>query len=415
MSNVTPLHPVVDHSEARMAFNNFFVGCVGTGDDRLLLDVVITDSLIKEFKPEGEQRRLVDNHKAFDVNFVFGNSRYRTFRVFAEHWNKVIKMVKDLTNYSGELEMPDDPRHWITTPKNKAHHYQQQVVMQDLGVDFHISTLDSPESTEYWQGVTDGDFTRMEDKFDSLSKTYTDAAKRVKANIETLITDTTIVRNHNLFFSHFIDFDKRHLAVSLTRLNYKVNPDNPSDFELDPKSLVADDFKDVIVSPLGVKCLERLETAFSNFNAFVDVNFSKDENQHPALTLMEDLLFKRMWSQIMPMAEQVYDMRADSMPEEVKAETEALLQHIKELSENPGLDLTSYKVWDYTDADNSTLVTDLGTNYLLNFRPEFVKLIINNLNVMRHPLCRPHAVMKLVTDKDEIKARPIGDVKTERF
>jgi len=419
MSNVITLKAAVDHQPAQLAFARFFDSCIGTHDDRSVLDVIITDSLIREFTYVGEKARVINHVKAYDVNFVFSNGKYRTFRVFQQHWSKVVALVKemstpglDVATLQTEIQ---DPRFWEIKPTNAANHYGQAFAMQDLGCDYPISVLYSPEAEEYWKGVTDGDFAELEARFDKLAGTYHDSAKRVKANIVTLINDTTIVRNHNLFFSHFIDFDKRQLAVSLSRLEYKVDPNNEEEFQLTPAPYKEGDLDDVITGELGRQCLKRLTTAFNSFNEYAEKYFPKNVEQHPALTLIEDLLFKRMWSQIMPMSEQVYDMRADSMVKELDTEVEALLQHIKTVSAQPGLDMSSLKVWDYTDDKNPTMVEDIGAGYMLQFRPEFVKLITNRLAVMRHPLCRPHAVMKLVTDPKEIAARPIGDVRTESF
>lgn len=416
MSNVTQLN------RAPIILQNFFLNCIGTHDGRQLVDVVITDSFIKEMIGDDKGRtRTIDRLPAYDINFVFDNQKYRTFRVPVKHWDKALKTMNrmaSITDGSFVFEKGEqDPREQILVPTMQTHFYKQAVVMQDLGLDWPVANLmNNAEWEASLEGITDGELAAIELRFDKLGKMLSESLHKVKANLNVIANDNTIVRDHNLYYSTFIDFEKRQLAVSLTRMGYKLTGNATDDFQLTPHALEVEHWDEIFTSENSQMALSRLSRLFANFNQYSLDNFQTSETNNPLRLFAIQHLFAKMWGQIMPMSEPVYSMSAEALQPQIDLVKEDILKKTLDSCANPGLDLNSWKVYDYTNADEPTMVLEIGVELYKTYRNEFVDLVYTQLLESRHTLLRPHTGSKtVITDPAEIAARPIGDVQMERF
>lgn len=414
MSNVSKL------DRAPIILQNFFNNCIGTGDERALMDVVITDSFIKEVQEDSKGRaQVVDYLPAYDINFVFNTQKYRTFRVAAKFWDKALKTMKRMAETPVDLFVLDkgeeNPMEQLLKSAIRGRYYRQAVVMQDLGVDFPVSVLfNNPVWEESLSGITDGDLAAIELRHGKLGSMLSEALKKVKANLNTIANDNTIIRDHNLYFSNFIDFNKRQLGVSLTRLGYKLTGDI-NDTQITPHKLEVANWSEIFTSEQAQQCLNRLNNVFANFNQYSMEYFQTEENEHPLRTYAVNHLFSRMWGQIMSMSEPVYFMDAEAMKHELESVAEEVLKEVLNSGVNPGLDLNSWKVWDYANPAEPKMVLDIGATMFTKYRNEFMDLLYSRLLTSGHTLIKPYGVKTVITDPAEIAARPIGDVRTETF
>lgn len=408
-----------------LIINDFFTLCIPQDENKVLMDIVVTPSFIKEYHNSNKQnqRRIVDALPAKDINIIYGNQKYRTYRVVAKEWDRVIKTMSILaTPYDPDKEVdlekvPTSPFELILeTPTQQTGaenptYYAQPTIMQDLGVDWPVSVL-TADNSAYWGDLTDGDFARLEDRFEVLAKLFRNCAQAVKANLNVLVNDATIVRNHNLHFSHFIDFENSELASSLTRMGYKVKPGDKEEYSITPIKLDPKDWQEVFTSETSRRVVERLSVVFTGLNDYISLHLKDDKLRHPALREMAHQMLNNIWSMIMPMSEPVYSMNEPALGKELDEAMEEVLSVAVSSTDNPGLDINSWKIYDYTDIENPTFVLDISNGPVLEqFRPEFMTLLYSKMLRSQHKLIKPYVTKTLITDPEEIKARPIGDVK----
>jgi len=418
MSNVTAFET------APAILQSFFLNCVGSHDGRNLVDVLITDSFIKELVPNqnpNQRPRTVDRHEARDINFIFDNGKFRTFRVMAKHWDKTLKLVKRMAHaVDGPYEFQkgeSDPREQLIFPAIQSHFFAQRVVMQDLGVDLPTSVLFNEDKfiTDL-EGVFDGDLTAIEKDFATLAKILNSALQRVRANISVIMNDMDVKRDHNLYYSNFIDFKQNHIYASLTKMSWRMTGNTIQDTQITPVKLEnLEAWNDIFSGVQSRTAIERLSKTFNEFNAFVDQKFNSDFGKPDLLESTIKGMFNGMWSQLMQMAEPIYTMDEKSLSTETDKAAEELLTEVGALEGKPGLDLNSWKAYDHTDADAPVFLKDFGIDLFAKYRNEFVDALYSNLLQSNHPLTKPYTVKSIITDPAEIAAVPIGSSRMERF
>lgn len=401
---------------------DFFNRCIGTGDQRQLVDVIITDSMIKQQQanPKKQALKTVDRIPAYDINYVMDDQKYHTYRVPAKLWEKTISLLKKMT-YANELgydfkEGEEDPRLQLfleNLPNNQF--YAQQCVMQDLGLDWPVSVLLEQMKLNGPETYTNGDIEALEDRFHKAGTMLADAFRLVKRNLQVLHVDTTIKRDHLLHFACFIDFENRKVYPSLNRFGWKLSGDKDADFGLVPAKLNPADWEEIFTSENARTALVRLNSAFNGFNTFVDQHFQIAEDDHDLRKFTIKRLFDGAWPNVMKTSDLVYSIELKDVKDEVDTANEELLKEVIEMPGKPGLDLTSWKVYDYTDNDQPTLIKDLSPSLHEKYRQEFVGLMYQVLLTSGHSLLRPFSTKRVITDPAELAEHKVGAVRTERF
>lgn len=417
--------------------HDFFNKCVGTGDNRMIVDVVVTDSMIKQVHVNSDrsQAKTVDRIEAKDVNYVFDDLTYRTFRIVAKNWDKTISVLKRLANpvddetiealmetdpakaqrliKQRDADTAEDPRNAVLVSPVKNHIYLQPVIMQDLGVDFHITTLDVT-GENFFGDLTDGDIIGLEEHFAKAGTMLSAAFNKVKSNLVILGNVGAIKRDHILHYSTFIDFDTHNVAVSLNRFDAKLTGSD-DDFGIKPTKLVIEDWFDVFADDHSRAVLHRLNTVFGAYNDYVNSKLSVKESDPEARKYLIEKLFKGAWAKVMKSSELVYTMEEQFLRPEIEEASEKLLAEVEALKGDVKLDLTSLKAFDWTNPEEPVFVKDFSEELHKAYRQEFVQLFTNSLLYSGHELLKPYGVKTVITDPADIAAVPLGAVRTEAF
>jgi len=402
--------------------HDFFMRCIGTGDERKLMDVIVTDSFIKQQVaiPQKQAMKTVDRLPSYDINYVMDDQNYHTYRVPAKHWESVISLLKRMAYAPDQLgyefkKGEEDPREQLfidKLPNNQF--YAQQTVMQDLGLDWPVSVLLAETKFSGSESFTNGDLEALETRFERAGQLLGEAFHLVKRNLMVLHHDKTIKRDHILHYANFIDFASRKVHPSLNRFSWKLTGED-TDFDLVPKALVVADWEDTFTSEQSRTALLRLNTAFNGFNTFVDQHFEIKEDDHELRAFTIKRLFDGAWPNVMKSSELVYSIEREAVEGEVASANEALLKEVIELSGVPGLDLNSWKAYDYTNADEPTLLKDFSPSLHEKYRQEFVGIMYQALLTSGHTLLRPFSTKRVITDPEEIAEHKVGEIRTERF
>lgn len=403
--------------------HDFFMRCIGTGDERKLMDVIVTDSVIKQQVaiPQKQALKTVDRIPSYDINYVMDNQKYHTYRVPAKHWEATIAILKRMAYAPDQLgyefkKGEEDPREKLfldNLPSNQF--YAQQTVMQDLGLDWPVSVLLAEIKFRGSETFTNGDLEALEERFHRAGELLGQGFHLVKRNLMVLAHDKTIKRDHILHYANFIDFANRKVYPSLNRFGWKLTGDKDVDFDLVPKALVTAEWEEIFTSDEARTALLRLNTAFNGFNTYVDQHFEIKEDDHELRAFTIKRLFDGAWPNVMKSSELVYSIDRDAVEPEVTIANEALLKEVIELAGVPGLDLNSWKAYDYTNADEPTLLKDFSPSLHDKYRQEFVGIMYQVLLTSGHPLLRPFATKRVITDPEEIAEHKVGEVRAERF
>lgn len=395
----------------------YFDKFIGTQNETGLVDVVVTDSMIKEMQVLANNKQQICGYlEAKDINFVLSNGKYRTYRVPAKQWDKTISTMKqmvadDFDLLTAQIDGFIKPEEAVLKPAINNRWYGQAVVMQYLGCEWPVSVLfASDEFVAQYEGITDGEMAGLELKFEKLGGQIADVLKRVKANLIVLSNDPDRPADHNLYYANFIDFDKKQIGVSLTKRGY-LKP--TEDEAIVPEQFNLDDWASA--STYSADALNRMAHIWKGVNQYIVDNFSVDADTHPVKRFMIERMFTSIWGQLMPMAEPVYTMRIDAFGKELDDAMESILQVVADSCNTPGLDLTSWKVYDYTNVDEPVYVTSVEDMIFDKYVNEFAMFLYQRLLNSRHPLVRPYSVKKVITDADDLAAHAIGSVRTERF
>jgi len=407
MSNVTSLNTPTT------VLHDFFVACIGTGDSRNLMDVIITDSLVKKLKanPDGRGAKTIDRVEAKDVNYVFDNGTYRTFRIVAKNWDKTISILKRFAAGTNK-ETDEDPRQELLLADINGQFYQQQVVMQDLGLDFPVSVLLAEENN--FPDLNDGDIAALELQFEKAGSLLSAAFKQTKSNLLILGNDKDVKRDHIMHYTTFIDFDKRTVAASLNKFDYKLDGDKEKDFNMTPKELDVEEFKDIFTSDMGRSALLRLSTIFTSYNNYVVDKFAKHKHSDSSNYII-DMLFKGVWGNVMKSSDLVYSLDKAALTTEIEEACEKVLTIVADLGPNVKMDLNSLKAYDWSDTTNPVFVKDISPELHEVYRQEFVGMIMSSLLYTQHDSLKPYGIKKVITDEADIAAIPVGSVRASTF
>lgn len=409
---------------------DFFNRCIGTGDERQLVDVIVTDSSIKQVQAGQRQtedgriepmQKTVDRIPAYDINYVMSNEKYHTYRIPASKWEKVISLLKKMAYVQDQLgyefaKGEEDPREQLfleKLPNNQF--YAQQMVMQDLGLDWPVSVLLAEMQFKGSETFTNGDIEALETRFHKAGQMLNDAFHLVKRNLMVLHADKEIKRDHLLHYSNFIDFENHKVYASLSRFGWKLSGDNDADFGIVPAKLDPKDWEATFTSEASRTALMRLDTVFNGFNTYIDQHFQMSDADHELRTFTIKRLFAGAWNRVMKSSEMVYGMDLHALDAEVDVANEELMKEVIELDGKPGLDLNSWKAYDYTNADEPTLLKDFSPSLHEKYRQEFVQLMYTKLLTSGHSLLRPFSTKRVITDPAEIAEHKVGEVRTERF
>lgn len=406
---------------AIVVLHDFFNNCINLQANQQLMDILITDSMIKEIQMNKDHSKgqVVGYLPAKDINFIFTDNKYRTFRTSVKHWDQTIKTLKKYgqakTDLPKLLEGEENPLTKLLVPTGKGRIYGQPVVMQDIGLDFHNSVLFSGDAlNNELEGLYDGDLNEIEVKFAKVGKLISEALRTVKANLNILGNDPDIKRDHVLYYSTFIDFENKQLAVSLTRLGYRMT-NTDEDVEITPYPLNVNNWVDIFTSDLSKQVLNRLDKIFAGINIYLKQHFVDLDNKHPIKQQVIQELFSKLWPQLMQAAEPVYSFVIDDMTHELEAVQEEILTVVGNSCAKPGLDIPSWKVYDYTNPQNPQFVVDIGIEFYEKYRQEFMELVYQKLLYSGHTLLKPYGKKTVITDPEDLAQHAVGSIRTERF
>lgn len=249
-------------------------------------------------------------------------------------------------------------------------------------------------------GLYDGDIHRLEKEFNKVANITSETIKQINANLRLIAMDKGVVKNHDLYFGFYIAKDAYRIAPSLTR----IEPHLPEGGELviEQQPLKAEDWTHL--EGVGFGCVDHIIKAGNKLNAAL-AEFEDMPGRHPIITGMAKDMLHGAMVMLTQAGHMVYRYKYEADKETVDNLTNDILTRLAALPGVIGLDLNSWRVWDYTDIANPVRVDsiDLEGEIYNRYIDSFVEALYNHMVTLNSPLLRPYST------REAVKPENIGD------
>lgn len=284
-------------------------------------------------------------------------------------------------------------------------------------IEIPLTELDKATKVTFKTNVTTGDIEYIDNQFLKVSNKFKDIVKRIKASCAIIDADPKACKDHDLYFAFYTDNFRKSKSSEDFRIGACLTKAYP---HLAGNTLIINskemDVNDLGFDPEGSSYMAacNIEEAVKEFDGTVK-DLTKYAEKYPDLEGYIDEGILQIYMLISNHTEMIYRFNM----EDGRAAIEKVANEIyAELSTRPnvGLDINSWKVWDYTTPDEPVLVKDLNyTETILDdYTPTFVDALSVFLRDAGNPMVRPYAKLTQITDEEDIAKTPIGSIRMER-
>lgn len=373
--------------------------------------------------------RPYHNHMLIGIRYELKDGKSFTYNILEDRYKQVLLAIE-------HIEDPEAAK-WLGTHNEKVNPFDFRVggrpehrfgpanlilhpFLKNINpsmIEIKLEELEKSAKGTFKTNVTTGDIEYIDNQFLKVSNKFTDISKRIKASCAIIDADVHACKDHDLYFAFYTEnylkeqaSDDFHIGACLTKA-YPHLAGNTLIINAKEMDLDALGFEPHTPSYMAAQNIER--TA-AEFDATVKELYVYTE-KYPDLKGYIQEGITQIYMLISNHTEMVYRFNMEDGRDLVEKVANDLYA---ELSTRPnvGLDINSWKVWDYTNPEEPVLVKDLDytSTILDDYTPTFIDALSVFLRDAGNPMIRPYAKLTQVTDPEEIAKNPIGSIRVER-
>ena len=353
-------------------------------------------------------RYVLADGTAVSYNLPAGLFEIFKTKVRENRWEWMIRpnQIKELLH----LTVGPKKEHQFQHNRNIINHYLMNVNKLEYSLPEEAFTAEQP-NVDIWGDVTSGDIQHVEAYFSKVANIGTDMIRQIHANLKLLDADINTVKDHDLYFCFHIDKTDFTVYPSLNRINPHLPESGQVMIETQP--VVIEDYD--YLSPIGRSAIATLNEASERFNVTV-TGFLAAINKHPILVKFGEDLMLQLYGQLTGAGHMVYTFQYEAAKPLIEALANEVLGKLSKLDGIIGLDINSWRTWDYTNIEEPVLVTavDFESDIYNRYTESFMTAFYNYCITLNTPLLRPYSRREKVAP-ERIKDHAIGSIRINKF
>lgn len=349
--------------------------------------------------------RYVDKDgNAVSYNLPAGQYEIFQTKIREERWDWMIRPNK-MKEFMNLVVGPKEEHRWQANP-HIINNFLMNVNLYAYTLPEDVWTAADPTESVFGDLFVE-DIINVDRKFSKLANIGTDMIKQIHANMKLIDADIETVKDHDLYFCFNIDKDNFKVQSSLTRIEPHLPEGGSITLNADP----IDPSKFSYLSPLGRSAIETIIEATDRFNVATGEFLKIIDTADLLRTHGEDLLIK-LYGQLVGAGHMLYKFQYNAAKEMVEGVANDILDRLSKLDGQPGLDINSWKVWDYTDPTAPVKVdgVDFEEDIYNRYTESFVVALYGYLITLSTPLLRPYSKITKVSEED-IQKHAIGSIR----
>ncbi|EJI5696466.1 hypothetical protein NFI00_000169 [Salmonella enterica] len=349
-------------------------------------------------------RYVLADGSAVSYNLPAGLYEIFKNKIREERWDWMVRPngIKELQNYSVGRE----ERYQSLGNRHIINNYLMNVNLASYTLPESVFTQEEPLANAF-EGLHSGDFHHIDLRFQKVANITTDTIRQIRANLTLIANDMNTVKDHDLYFGFFIDKDNFKLAPALSRIEPHL-PEGGT-FTLEQQPLNPADF--AYLTSLGQTAIETIQRAVDRLNQAIQ-GFFKEADRHPLLLAHAEDMITTTFVMLTQAGHMVYTFTYEGGKTMVDALANDILDRLSKLDGVVGLDINSWRVWDYTNPADPVRVNELDfeSEIYNRYTDSFVTALYGYLITLTTPLLRPYSRREAVAP-EHVKDHAIGSIR----
>lgn len=349
-------------------------------------------------------RYVLADDTAISYNLPGGLYKIFKSKIREERWDWMVRPngIKELQNFTVGRE----ERYQSFYNPNLINHYLMNVNLAPYTLPEAAFVTESSLATAF-EGLNSGDIHHIDLRFKKVANITTDVIRQIRANLALISNDLNTVKDHDLYFGFFINKDTFELSPSLSRIEPML-PEGGT-FVLEQQPLNPADF--AYLGALGQTGITTISNAVNRLNQAIK-GFLVEADRHPLLLEYAEDLITQTFVMLTQAGHMVYTFTYEGGKEKIDNLANDILGRLAGLPGVVGLDINSWRVWDYTNINEPVRLTepDFEGEIFNRYTDSFVTALYNYLITLQTPLLRPYSRREAVAP-EKVGEHAVGSIR----